>query len=64
MNMFWRAKRRLRQEVKGLKLLIRTRTGRKVIKISLLTYDISRLIYNPFYLIDIVKRTALNNLLT
>ena len=46
------------------KFIIRTKTGRKVIKISLLTYDITRVVYNPFYMFDIIKRTALNNLLS
>mgnify|MGYP003646710081 FL=1 len=55
-----RGYRKIKERVK---LIIRTKTGRKVIKISLLTYDISRVVYNPFYLLDIVKRTALNNLL-
>tara|TARA_R100000541_G_scaffold53146_1_gene61070 strand:- start:421 stop:612 length:192 start_codon:yes stop_codon:yes gene_type:complete len=57
-------KRGFRKIKNKFKKIIRTRRGRKVIKISLLTYDITRVVYNPFYIFDIVKRITLKNLLT
>tara|TARA_R100000951_G_scaffold86972_1_gene74713 strand:- start:460 stop:651 length:192 start_codon:yes stop_codon:yes gene_type:complete len=47
-----------------LKRIIRTRSGKKIIKLSIITYDISRVVYNPFYLIEIARRVALKNLLS
>ena len=63
MNMFFRAKRRYKKIKNKFKKIIRTRLGKKIIKISLITYDITRIVYNPFYLIDILKRETVKTLL-
>ena len=41
MNMFWRAKRRLRQEVKGLKYIIGRPMSKRIIKLSYVSYEVS-----------------------
>ena len=64
MNMFFRAKRRYKKIKNKFKKIIRTRLGKKIIKISLLTYDITRVVYNPFYLIDILKRETVKSILS
>jgi len=55
MDMFWRAKRRLRQEWKGVKYLINKPNNKAVIEISTVAYHIIKIIYNPFYLIDVAS---------
>lgn len=47
----------------NMKFIVRTKKGKKIIKLSLLGYDISRVIYNPFYLIDIVKRELIKSII-
>ena len=49
MNMFWRAKRRLRQEIKGLKYVIGQAQSQRIIK----------LVYNPWYLLEIARRNIM-----
>ena len=63
MNIFWRTKRRLRQEVKGLKYVIGTRRSIKIIKLSFVAYQAARICYNPWYLIDLAKKQILKNLI-
>jgi hypothetical protein len=46
------------------KYAVKTKEGRKIIKISVLVHDITRVIYNPFYLIDITRRMALQNIMS
>lgn len=60
MNMFWRAKRRLRQEIKGLKYIIGRPSSKKIIKLSYVSYEVSRIIYNPWYLLEILRRNIYN----
>ena len=47
----------------NMKFIVRTKKGKKIIKLSLLGYDISRVIYNPFYLIEIVKRELIKSII-
>lgn len=61
---FQRIRNQYRKIKDKLKRIIRTRSGKKIITLSLVTYDISRVVYNPFYLIEIARRVALKNLLT
>tara|TARA_R110000737_G_scaffold15605_1_gene32298 strand:- start:177 stop:368 length:192 start_codon:yes stop_codon:yes gene_type:complete len=61
---FQRIRNRYRKIKDKLKRIIRTRSGKKIITLSLVTYDISRVVYNPFYLIEIARRVALKNLLS
>ena len=60
---FQRIRNRYRKIKDKLKRIIRTRSGKKIITLSLVTYEIGRVVYNPFYLIEIARRVALNNLL-
>lgn len=59
MNMFWRAKRRLRQEVKGLKYVIGQAQSKRIIKLSYVTYEVSKIVYNPWYLLEIARRNIM-----
>ncbi len=61
---FQRIRNQYRKIKDKLKRIIRTRSGKKIITLSLVTYDISRVVYNPFYLIEIARRVALKNLLS
>jgi hypothetical protein len=61
--LFFRARRRLRQEIKGLKYVIGARRSMKIIKFSFVAYQVSRVLYNPFYLIEIAKKEILKNLI-
>lgn len=63
MNMFWRGKRRLRQEVKGLKYVIGARRSMKIIKFSFVAYQVTKICYNPWYLLDLAKKQILKNLI-
>ncbi len=51
---FHKAKRRLKQEWKGLKYIFRSEEGKKIIRASYLVYQASRVIYNPWHLLDII----------
>ena len=59
MNMFWRAKRRIRQEVKGLKYVIGQAQSQRIIKLSYVTYEVSKIVYNPWYLLEIARRNIM-----
>ena len=60
---FQRIRNRYKKIKDKLKRVIRTRSGKKIITLSLISYDISRVVYNPFYIIEIAKRVVLKNLL-
>ena len=51
---FHRAKRRLKQEWKGLKYIFSSEEGKQVIKVSYVVYETTRVLYNPWRLIDIL----------
>ena len=61
--LFLRARRRLRNEIKGLKYIIGYRRSRKIIKLSFVAYHVGKVFYNPWYLIDIAKKEILKNLI-
>ena len=50
---FHKAKRRLKQEWKGLKYIFSSEEGKQVIRVSYILYETSRVIYNPWRLLDI-----------
>ena len=60
MNMFYRAKRRLKQEFKGIKYLASGDRTQKVLKSASVVYEAVKIIYNPFYIIDLSRRLILN----
>jgi len=51
---FFRLKRRLKQEWRGLKYIFSSEEGKQVIKVSYVVYETTRVIYNPWRLIDIL----------
>jgi len=55
MNMFFRSKRRLKQEIKGIKYLMSGRKTKKIITATYVAYQITKIVYNPFYLICIAN---------
>ena len=62
MNMYW-LKRRIRSEIAGLKYVIGNKKSKKIIKLTYVVYQVSRVCYNPFYLIQISKGLILKNLI-
>jgi hypothetical protein len=60
MNMFWKAKRRLRNEIAGLKYVIGKPRSKRIITLSYVTYEISKTIYNPWYLLEIARRSIMS----
>ena len=62
MNLYW-WKRRIRQEVAGLKYVIGNEKSKKIIKLSFVAYQVSRVIYNPYYLLDLSKGYIFKNLI-
>ena len=62
MNIFWKAKRRLRNEMRGIKYLMNGKTTQRVIKVSKILYETSRVFYNPFYLLEIARRQLIKNM--
>ena len=63
MNMFFRSKRRLKQEIKGIKYLMSGKKTLKVIKTTYILYQVSKVCYNPFYLICIGTNLIKKNLI-
>lgn len=51
--MFFRSKRRLKQEIKGIKYLMSGKKTKKIITATYIAYQVSKIVYNPFYLICI-----------
>ena len=62
MNFYW-LRRRLRQEVKGLKYVLGNEKSKEIIKLSYVAYQVSRVIYNPYYLLDLSKGYIFKNLI-
>ena len=62
MNFYW-LRRRIRQEVVGLKCVIGNEKSKKIIKLSYVAYQVSRVIYNPYYLLDLSKGFIFKNLI-
>ena len=62
MNFYW-LRRRLRQEVKGLKYVLGNEKSKEIIKLSYVAYQVSRVIYNPYYLATLAHRHILKNLI-
>ena len=60
MNMFYRAKRRLKQEFKGIKYLASGDRTQSVLKSASVIYEVVKVIYNPFYFLDLSRRAILN----
>tara|TARA_R110000824_G_scaffold128814_2_gene289916 strand:+ start:9951 stop:10145 length:195 start_codon:yes stop_codon:yes gene_type:complete len=58
-QMFFRAKRRLKQEWKGLKYIFSSDEGKKIIKTTYIMVESIKVIYNPWYLFDIIFRHKL-----
>ena len=58
--MFYRAKRRLKQEFKGIKYLASGDRTQKALKSVSVVYEAVKIIYNPFYIIDLSRRLILN----
>lgn len=53
-QMFFRAKRRLKSEWRGLKSLLRKKSTKRLLKVSYVLYEVSRVIYNPFRILDLI----------
>ena len=62
MNLYW-LKRRLRSEVKGLKYIVGNKKSKKIIKLAYVAYEVGRVCYNPFYLLELSKGYILKNLI-
>ena len=62
MNLFW-LRRRIRQEVVGLKCVIGNEKSKKIIKLSYVAYQVSRVCYNPWYLASLAHNHILKNLI-
>ena len=62
MNIYW-LRRRLRSEIAGLKYVIGNDKSKKIIKLSYVAYQVSRVCYNPFYLLEISRGFILKNLI-
>jgi len=62
MNLYW-LKRRLRSEVAGLKYVIGNKKSKKIIKLAYVAYEIGRVCYNPFYLLELSKGYIVKNLI-
>ena len=60
MNMFWKAKRRLRNEFKGLKYLMSGEKTQTALKSASVVYEAIKIMYNPFYVLDLSRRLILN----
>ena len=58
-QMFFRAKRRLKQEWRGLKYMFRSDEGKKIIKTTYIMVECVKVLYNPFYILDIIFRHKL-----
>ena len=62
MNFYW-LRRRLRQEVKGLKYVLGNEKSKEIIKLSYVAYQVSRVIYNPYYLATLAHNHIFKNLI-
>tara|TARA_R110000787_G_scaffold219055_1_gene327787 strand:- start:1367 stop:1555 length:189 start_codon:yes stop_codon:yes gene_type:complete len=62
MNLFW-LRRRLRSEIQGLKYVLGNEKSKEIIKLSYVAYQVSRVIYNPYYLLDLSKGYIFKNLI-
>ena len=62
MNMFW-IRRRLRSEIAGLKYVLGNEKSKKIIKLSYVAYQVSRVCYNPWYLASLANRHIIKNLI-
>ena len=60
MQMFWKAKRRLRNEFKGLKYLMSGEKTQTALKSASVVYEAIKIMYNPFYVLDLSRRLILN----
>ena len=60
MSIFWKAKRRLRNEFKGLKYLMSGKKTQQAIKSASVVYEVVKVMYNPFYFLDLSRRLILN----
>ena len=60
MNMFYRAKRRLKQEFRGIKYLMSGEKTQKALKSASVVYEVVKVMYNPFYFLDLSRRLILN----
>tara|TARA_R110000782_G_C14524284_1_gene381483 strand:- start:216 stop:410 length:195 start_codon:yes stop_codon:yes gene_type:complete len=56
---FHKAKRRIKQEWKGLKYMFKSEEGKKIIKTTYYISQTVKVIYNPWYLLDIIFRHKL-----
>lgn len=52
-NKIFRLKRRLKEEWKGIKYIFSSEEGQQILRTSYIIYETSRVIYNPFRLLDI-----------
>lgn len=59
----WKIKRRLEQEMRGIKYLMSGNTGRTAIRVTNIIYEATRVAYNPLYLIEIGRRQLIKNLI-
>lgn len=63
MNIFWKAKRRLRNEMRGIKYVMSGKSSQQMIRLTSVIYETSRVFYNPFYLLEIARRQLIKNLM-
>tara|TARA_R110000737_G_scaffold333351_2_gene350965 strand:+ start:462 stop:647 length:186 start_codon:yes stop_codon:yes gene_type:complete len=59
MNLFW-LRRRLRSEIQGLKYVLGNEKSKEIIKLSYVVYETVRIIYNPWYMLNIAKRNIIS----
>ena len=57
MNIFFRAKRRARQEWRGVKSI--ATQYRPQIRLANIIYEATKIIYNPWYLLDIAVKNII-----
>ena len=52
-NMFFRGKRRLREEFRGLKSLMKKKRTQRALRASYYVVEAVRIVYNPWHLLDL-----------
>lgn len=56
----WKIKRRLEQEMRGVRVILGQRQTQKILRLTNIAYEVTRIAYNPFYLIEIGRRQLIS----
>jgi len=59
MGTYYRLKRRLRNEWNGFKCIVGIKTTKVAIKSITVAYEITKIIYNPWYILEYVFKNKL-----